>query len=501
MARCKGQSFRRVILHWRLMIEERTTSRYSTPSWHAGAAPGGDRNPAGRGLVVLSSVRKNRCFSILWAPMFRTHLRTAAWLPSALCIGLLMALPVHQPHARTLRVSKVHGLQRIGVHYRPATRAFRMEKRVPGGHDREQQHADGVPAPGGWVGVRFEETFTQQFGISLEQVQSSQIVFFSGGSAPDYQATAVRLKLNALIVVTVTPLVDNEEGEWSGLRVAVKMRRTEDGKVLWNASARGRRGRRADTSGAGLDQVVVLRHLEQMAHDAVRRLFGGRSLGAASVLAGTSVAALNVAPTCLQIADQSEFLCTQIIGFSQTMNWFGTPRTAYFENDPSIDGDRWQLLWRGGAAVEDWANPEFEGYLPEVSGTNLLSPCAQGSAEPDRILLTVSTNLGVADSSPQEVSDYILKALETLRGKYPTVRSFILQPVVGGPEDCAVRAVENHPRMIEAIRQVTAEGFAIAGMAAKSASCDDFKDAKGHLKSKARPWVAQQLATCYGSRR
>ena len=87
-----------------------------------------------------------------------------------------------------------------------------------------------------------------------------------------------------------------------------------------------------------------------LAQETVQRLFGGRSIeGWPEPAVAAAHAVPESAGACAHVGDQSEFRCTQIVGFSQTMNWFGTPRSSYFESYASIDDERWQLLWRGGA--------------------------------------------------------------------------------------------------------------------------------------------------------
>lgn len=76
------------------------------------------------------------------------------------------------------------------------------------------------------------------------------------------------------------------------------------------------------------------------------------------------------------------FTCTQVIGFSQTNDWFSRGFESF------VDDDAWQELWRIGAAIDLWADPNYVGWSEPI-----VSPCATNSGSPDRVLLTISGNL------------------------------------------------------------------------------------------------------------
>lgn len=196
------------------------------------------------------------------------------------------------------------------------------------------------------------------------------------------------------------------------------------------------------------------------------------------------------------IGSQDDYECTQVIGFSQTNNWYG-PNGRHFERAPGIDGDRWQLLWHSGAGVENWADPTYEGYDTSVPATKLVSPCTSRSTNPDRIVLTLSSNTLNADSSAQEWADEITAAITTIRSIYQPKR-IVLQPVVGGTATllCDTRASENHPRVTEGIELATTTRR-VRGPYPLVEDCAWFSDGKGHLAPSARPAVAEAIAACY----
>jgi hypothetical protein len=184
------------------------------------------------------------------------------------------------------------------------------------------------------------------------------------------------------------------------------------------------------------------------------------------------------------------FTCTQVIGFSQTRQWY---EDSDFE---ALIGDsRWQLLWAPGASIGSWANQNFDGWSQPVE-----SQCVERSGNPDRVLLTIS---GSREADPSSWAAHIRAAIATLRSKHPDVEQVLLQPVVGGPDDevCSVdgqdvRASMNQPVIDEAITALV-EGNIRAGASPEVRTCSDFEDAKGHLASEARVFVGRAIAEYY----
>jgi hypothetical protein len=187
----------------------------------------------------------------------------------------------------------------------------------------------------------------------------------------------------------------------------------------------------------------------------------------------------------------TSFECSQVIGFSQTAEWY----TGGFES--AVDGGRWQLLWRSGANIDFWADPDYEGWSQPI-----VSPCASGSASPDRVVLTISGNL---QSDPGWWANQIRAVVATLRDKYPRARQILLQPVVGGPghAECMfqsqlVRASSNHPVIDQAIALVAADDVA-AGASPEVRSCGDYRDSVGHLATEAHQSIGQSIGRFYAA--
>lgn len=197
------------------------------------------------------------------------------------------------------------------------------------------------------------------------------------------------------------------------------------------------------------------------------------------------------------VGRQSAFECTQVIGFSQTAQWYGIRDGEHFERQPGIDGDRWQLLWHGGAGVDLWADPDYEGWDPSVPATSLVSPCVSRSDRPDRVVLTISSADIGADSPPEVWAAEIEAAIATIRDKY-SPRRIVLQPVVGGTPEalCETRASNNHLAVVSAIELVTTNRI-VRGPYPEVEDCSWFSDSTGHLARRAGSLVAEDIAVCY----
>jgi hypothetical protein len=198
------------------------------------------------------------------------------------------------------------------------------------------------------------------------------------------------------------------------------------------------------------------------------------------------------APASPVAAQAAEFVCTEIVGYSQTMQWF-------FEGfAPTMGRARWQLRWQGGASIDAWADPGFVGW----TGQGLATGCAQGSSAPDRVLLDIS------DGFQTDVDWWVREtqaAINNVRRKYPGVRQIILQPVVGGPSGgtCTVagqtvRASANHPYVKQAIARLVG-GEVVAGAAPTVRSCSDYEDSTGHLTNQAKGPIGVSIASFYAN--
>lgn len=198
------------------------------------------------------------------------------------------------------------------------------------------------------------------------------------------------------------------------------------------------------------------------------------------------------------------FSCTQVLGFSQSMEWYaglsiaddrdaGTrPDLSALAPDAFLPG--WQGRFFMGASVEKWTDPDFPGW----SGAHRLAhetPAHCGRDEVDRVVFNVS---GEA-RSPDAWAAAVDSVVDVIRAKFPAVREIVMQPVVGAPEgECTdVRAARNHPAVAEGVRRAADRGGVTAGPDPKVATCDQFSDALGHLTVEGAEHVRRALREHY----
>jgi hypothetical protein len=160
----------------------------------------------------------------------------------------------------------------------------------------------------------------------------------------------------------------------------------------------------------------------------------------------------------------SGYRCTQVIGVSVTGDWWN----AGFEK--GINGDRWQVLWRKQAFVDLWADPANE--LWQVP---LQSPCAEGSADPDRVIFTA---VNWKFTGEQEWHAALDRAVTTLKGKYPSLRRIELLTMLRSPGNasCGDPKTVVQPYVDAAVAKVAAASGGLAVVAPKvyAPSCDAF---------------------------
>jgi hypothetical protein len=192
-------------------------------------------------------------------------------------------------------------------------------------------------------------------------------------------------------------------------------------------------------------------------------------------------------------APPSPFACTLVLGFSQTAQWY----KEGFESQ--VEDASWELFFHDGAGISSWANPDSGMW----TRAELYSPCAERSADPDRVLLTISEAEYLDDASAWR--GMVEQAIQTVRVKYPDAERIILQPVVGGPggERCdhngeTVRATFNQPYIEQAIGAIVGDDPGTEqGIVPQVRTCDDYRDSIGHLEPEAKGPVAAEIGAFY----
>lgn len=203
-------------------------------------------------------------------------------------------------------------------------------------------------------------------------------------------------------------------------------------------------------------------------------------------------------------SSEKGFNCTQVLGFSQSLEWYGGLSLADYKTgegppkSPSLEAGAFMPAWQGrfylGAAVEKWTDPEFPGWSgSQPMAYETATHCAR--EEVDRVVFNVSG----AARSPDEWASAVESVAELIREKFRAARQIVMQPVVGAPEGkCPeVRAARNHPYIAEGIRRVAQRGMVNAGPKPKVASCGQFHDELGHLTKDGARHVQKALKAYY----
>lgn len=188
---------------------------------------------------------------------------------------------------------------------------------------------------------------------------------------------------------------------------------------------------------------------------------------------------------------------TEILGQSQTEQWF-----------PYFTLYRWQARIQTGSGYMDWRDPTHPIW------TNPIKPGADGIvnaySEIERVILTIGKSpedTGTAGTYESLVDETI----NTIRGKYPSLKEIRLQPLAAGPNRTLCTAPNNNTGEIETVlttKNLPAIEDAIAALVAKHldvkagliplvADCAEFADSTGHLTDAGKADIAAQHGSFY----
>ena len=229
---------------------------------------------------------------------------------------------------------------------------------------------------------------------------------------------------------------------------------------------------------------------------------------------GTSAAALAsfvlllafaLTPTERVVMAATQFSCSEVIGFSETQQWYMGTGTVGASNNGGFIGSipnpsNWQLRWYSGGSVDLWADPNFAGW----GSGSLVTNCSQNSASPDRVVMNVSGNY---NNDPNWWATETRLVIQNIQAKYPRVTQIALQPVVGGPggSQCidpstgqVVRASYNFPYINQGLAMDTG-GMVILGAKPQVTACSDYVDNIGHLTSSGAQSVGSNVAQWWAS--
>ena len=188
------------------------------------------------------------------------------------------------------------------------------------------------------------------------------------------------------------------------------------------------------------------------------------------------------------------FVCNQVTAMTLTREWYD----AGFEQSPGIAGDRWQLKARQSGYITEWSNPDsdFWNQAPQ-------SPCANGSASPDHVVLTVLSWRPDCCKTAAEWEAQVSKAVTTMRAKYAGLKRVDLMTVVRGPgnKGCPAAPAAGEyvamPAEFDAgLAAVAAKfpGLVFVGPKVEAPSCAAFQGGGPHLTKEGNAEVAKKIA-------
>jgi hypothetical protein len=222
-----------------------------------------------------------------------------------------------------------------------------------------------------------------------------------------------------------------------------------------------------------------------------------------SVLLASVALVAGTAPTA-RGADQAT--CTEVIGFSQTAQWF----EGGFES--VVAGSKYQLRWASGGDILQWSQPGYAGWTGPMS-----SACVSGYTAPDRVIFQVTRAKYMDRADIFPAVGYMVDVIDNIHAYYPQAQVYLMN-IVGGPgmgQLCEwtptaqtisegqtqpyVRATWNGPSlgaaMAYALQQRPEVGIAaVPEIGHPSLSdCAGYEDWGGHIADSAIPYNAQRI--------
>jgi hypothetical protein len=196
-------------------------------------------------------------------------------------------------------------------------------------------------------------------------------------------------------------------------------------------------------------------------------------------------------------ASTPTFVCSQVTAMTLTREWF----EAGFEQTPGIVNDRWQLKARQSGYITEWANPNSDFWNHPVQ-----SPCANGSASPDHVVLTVLSWRPACCTTQAQWEAVISSAVTTLKAKYANLKRLDLMTVIRGPQnkECPLPPVANEyiamPEELDAgIAAVAAKfpNLVFVGPKIEAPSCAAFQGGGPHLTREGNTEVAKAIGAYF----
>jgi hypothetical protein len=191
------------------------------------------------------------------------------------------------------------------------------------------------------------------------------------------------------------------------------------------------------------------------------------------------------------------FVCNQVTAMTLTREWF----EAGFEQNAGIVDARWQLKAREHGYITEWANPssDFWNEPPE-------SPCTNGSANPDHVVLTVLSWVPACCTTQPEWETQIDAAIMNLMTKYSALKRIDVMTIIRGPGNklcptapAAGETIVIPPELDGAIAAAAVRfpGLVFSAPKFEAPNCAAFNGGGPHLTTAGNTAVAKTISAAF----
>jgi len=180
-----------------------------------------------------------------------------------------------------------------------------------------------------------------------------------------------------------------------------------------------------------------------------------------------------------------------------TREWF----EAGFQTNPGIVDARWQLKAREHGYITEWANPNSDFWNEMIE-----SPCANGSTNPDHVVLTVLSWVPACCTTQPEWDAQITAAINTFKAKYSALKRIDLMTVIRGPNNmlcptapAAGETIVIPPELDAALAAAATKfpNFVFVAPKFEAPNCAAFSGGGPHLTTAGNTAVAKNISAAF----
>ena len=191
------------------------------------------------------------------------------------------------------------------------------------------------------------------------------------------------------------------------------------------------------------------------------------------------------------------FVCNQVTAMTLTREWYDAGFETY------VAGDRWQLKAREHGYITEWSNPNSDFWNEPAE-----SPCAQGSTQPDHVVLTVLSWVPACCTTQPQWEAQVTGAVNTLKSKYPGLKRIDLMTVIRGAGNmlcptapAAGETIVIPPELDGALAAVATQfpGFVFVAPKFEAPNCAAFSGGGPHLTTAGNTAVAKNIGAYFAT--